>query len=185
MSRRSLPSARWPRALQLKMLAACSTCVRRRGKAHQTGALAAAQYQAEEAFEIEPEFNSMRAKDPNIDKLLTIATRLEGMARNAGVHAAGVVISSTPLRELVPLYKTNRDEVVTQFDMVGLEKLNLLKMDFLGLTTLTIIHEAVALIEKHRARRSWSTIFRSTTQRRTRSSRKPSPAACSSSNRPA
>ena len=103
-----------------------------------------------EAFEIEPEFNAMRAKDPEVDKLLTIATSLEGMARNAGVHAAGVVISSTPLRELVPLYKTNRDEVVTQFDMVGLEKLNLLKMDFLGLTTLTIIHEAVALIEKHR-----------------------------------
>ena len=103
-----------------------------------------------EAFEIEPEFNALRAKDPEVDKLLTIATSLEGMARNAGVHAAGVVISSTPLRELVPLYKTNRDEVVTQFDMVGLEKLNLLKMDFLGLTTLTIIHEAVALIEKHR-----------------------------------
>ena len=103
-----------------------------------------------EAFEIEPEFNAMRAKDPEVDKLLTIATSLEGMARNAGVHAAGVVISSTPLRELVPLYKTNRDEVVTQFDMMGLEKLNLLKMDFLGLTTLTIIHEAVALIEKHR-----------------------------------
>ena len=103
-----------------------------------------------EAFEIEPEFNAIRAKDPEVDKLLSIATRLEGMARNAGMHAAGVVISSTPLREMVPLYKTNRDEVVTQFDMVGLEKLNLLKMDFLGLTTLTIIHEAVALIEKHR-----------------------------------
>ena len=103
-----------------------------------------------EAFEIEPEFNAMRAKDPEVDKLLTIATRLEGMARNAGVHAAGVVISSTPLKELVPLYKTNRDEVVTQFDMVGLEKLNLLKMDFLGLTTLTIIQEALVLIERHR-----------------------------------
>ncbi len=103
-----------------------------------------------EAFEIEPEFNALRAKDPKIDQLLNIATSLEGMARNAGVHAAGVVISSTPLRELVPLYKTNRDEVVTQFDMVGLEKLNLLKMDFLGLTTLTIIEEAIALIEKHR-----------------------------------
>ena len=103
-----------------------------------------------EAFEIEPEFNAIRGKDANVDKLLTIATRLEGMARNAGVHAAGVVISSTPLKELVPLYKTNRDEVVTQFDMLGLEKLNLLKMDFLGLTTLTIIQEAQVLIARHR-----------------------------------
>jgi DNA polymerase-3 subunit alpha len=103
-----------------------------------------------EAFEVEPTFGELRAKDPKIDQLLSIATRLEGMARNAGMHAAGVVISSTPLKELVPLYKTNRDEVVTQFDMVGLEKLNLLKMDFLGLTTLTIIHDALALIRQHR-----------------------------------
>ena len=104
----------------------------------------------EEAFEIEPSFNDLRKKEPKIDKLLTVAQSLEGMARNAGVHAAGVVISSTPLKELVPLYKTNRDEVVTQFDMVGLEKLNLLKMDFLGLTTLTIIHEALELVKRHR-----------------------------------
>jgi DNA polymerase-3 subunit alpha len=54
-----------------------------------------------------------------------------------GRHAAGVVISPEPLRTLVPLYRTNRDEVVTQYDMNGLEKLSLLKMDFLGLTTLT------------------------------------------------
>ena len=66
------------------------------------------------------------------------------------MHAAGVVISPVPLRELVPLYKTNKDEIVTQYDMVGLEKLGLLKMDFLGLTTLDIIQEAVKLIEQHR-----------------------------------
>ncbi len=76
--------------------------------------------------------------------------KLEGVARNAGMHAAGVVISSVPLMDLVPLYVTNKDEIVTQYDMVGLEKLGLLKMDFLGLTTLTIIEEAVKLIEKHR-----------------------------------
>ena len=104
----------------------------------------------EQTFEMEPTFNDLRKKDEKIDQLLSVAQRLEGMARNAGVHAAGVVIASTPLKELVPLYKTNRDEVVTQYDMRGLEKLNLLKMDFLGLTTLTIIHDAVALIEKHR-----------------------------------
>ena len=61
-----------------------------------------------------------------------------------------MVISPVALRELVPLYKTNRDEIVTQFDMSGIEKLALLKMDFLGLTTLTIIHDALTWIEKTR-----------------------------------
>ena len=103
-----------------------------------------------EAFELEPELTTLRRRDPKVDEVLTVAQRLEGLCRNAGVHAAGVVISSTPLKELVPLYRTNRDEVVTQFDMVGLEKLNLLKMDFLGLTTLTIVSDAVELIRKHR-----------------------------------
>ena len=55
--------------------------------------------------------------------MLKVALRLEGLARNCSVHAAGVVISPQPLKELVPLYKTNRDEIVTQFDMSGLEKL--------------------------------------------------------------
>jgi DNA polymerase-3 subunit alpha len=68
------------------------------------------------------------------------------------VHAAGVVISPQPLTGLVPLYKTkNRDEIVTQYDMGGLEKLGLLKMDFLGLTTLTIIDDALKLIKKSTA----------------------------------
>jgi DNA polymerase-3 subunit alpha len=103
-----------------------------------------------QAMEVEPAFNELAAKEPKIRELLDIAQRLEGMARNASIHAAGVVISPKPLKELVPLYRTNKDEIVTQYDMVGLEKLGLLKMDFLGLTTLTIISDAVALIEKHR-----------------------------------
>src|SRR6185437_14502635 len=78
-----------------------------------------------------------------------ISMKLEGVCRNAGMHAAGVVISSVPLRELVPIYVTNKEELVTQYDMVGLEKLGLLKMDFLGLTTLTIVDEAMKLIEKY------------------------------------
>ncbi|HZO56531.1 MAG TPA: DNA polymerase III subunit alpha [Bryobacteraceae bacterium] len=102
-----------------------------------------------EAFAMEPGFEEAAKADPRVREVLDTAVRLEGMARNAGMHAAGVVISSTPLKELVPLYKTNRDEVVTQYDMVGMEKLGLLKMDFLGLTTLTILHEAVRLIEVH------------------------------------
>ncbi|MBK7929168.1 MAG: DNA polymerase III subunit alpha [Bryobacterales bacterium] len=103
-----------------------------------------------EAFSMEPGFEDAAKADPRVREVLDTAVRLEGMARNAGMHAAGVVISSTPLKELVPLYKTNRDEVVTQYDMSGVEKLGLLKMDFLGLTTLTIIHEAVRLIGVHR-----------------------------------
>jgi DNA polymerase-3 subunit alpha len=103
-----------------------------------------------EAFKQEPGFDEARKKDQRVGEILDIACNLEGMARNASIHAAGVVISPTPLKELVPLYKTNKDEVVTQYDMVGLEKLGLLKMDFLGLTTLTIIEDAVKLIEKHR-----------------------------------
>ncbi|MBI3278584.1 MAG: DNA polymerase III subunit alpha [Acidobacteria bacterium] len=98
------------------------------------------------AFEKEPAFEELR-QDPKVNEMLDVACRLEGMARNASVHAAGVVISPQPLKDLVPLYRTNRDEVVTQYDMVGLEKLSLLKMDFLGLTTLTIIADTVKLIE--------------------------------------
>ncbi len=103
-----------------------------------------------DARKMEPQLDELAAKDPRIKEVLDVAQRLEGVARNASVHAAGVVISPAPLRELVPLYKTNKDEIVTQYDMVGLEKLDLLKMDFLGLTTLTIIADALKLIERHR-----------------------------------
>jgi DNA polymerase-3 subunit alpha len=92
------------------------------------------------------------ARDPRVKDVLDISLKLEGMSRNAGMHAAGVVISSVPLQELVPLYVTNKTEIVTQYDMVGLEKLGLLKMDFLGLTTLTIIDEALKLIQKYRSK---------------------------------
>jgi DNA polymerase-3 subunit alpha len=68
------------------------------------------------------------------------------LLRNSGVHAAGVVISPRPLIELVPLHKTKNDEIVTAFDMVAIEKMGLLKMDFLGLTTLTILDDTIKLI---------------------------------------
>ena len=103
-----------------------------------------------EARKMEPQIDALAAQDPRIKEVLEVAERLEGMARNAGVHAAGVVISPVPLKEIVPLYKTNKDEVVTQYDGVILEKLSLLKMDFLGLTTLTIIADALKLIKRHR-----------------------------------
>ena len=103
-----------------------------------------------EAIKQEPAIEETARKDPRMREVLDVALKLEGMCRNASMHAAGVVISPVPLKELVPLYKTNKDEIVTQYDMVGLEKLSLLKMDFLGLTTLDIIQDALALVEKHR-----------------------------------
>lgn len=96
----------------------------------------------EDALAASPELEALRAGDSRIAELLDVAQRVEGLCRHAGMHAAGVVIAPRPLTELVPLYKTNRDEIVTQFDMEGLEKIGLLKMDFLGLTTLTILTEA-------------------------------------------
>ena len=101
-----------------------------------------------DAIQTEPALSELGRKDPRIGEVLEVAQRLEGLARNCSVHAAGVVISPQPLRELVPLYRTNREEIVTQYDMSGLEKLSLLKMDFLGLTTLTLIDDALKLIEK-------------------------------------
>jgi DNA polymerase-3 subunit alpha len=85
-------------------------------------------------------------KDPQVRQLMDTALKLEGLVRNSGVHAAGVVISPRPLIELVPLHKTKNDEIVTAFDMVAIEKMGLLKMDFLGLTTLTILDDSLKLI---------------------------------------
>src|SRR5208282_4461962 len=107
----------------------------------------------EDAIKDSPALQQAYDSDPQIRELLNTAKKLEGMVRNAGVHAAGVVISPRPLNELVPLYKTKNDEIVTAFDMVAIEKLGLLKMDFLGLTTLTILDDAVKLIAQTRGER--------------------------------
>jgi DNA polymerase III subunit alpha len=88
--------------------------------------------------------------DERFSAVLEVAKRLEGMARHASTHAAGVVISPLPLTDLLPLYKTNREEITTQYDMKGLERLGLLKMDFLGLTTLTVLSDTVKLIAANR-----------------------------------
>jgi DNA polymerase-3 subunit alpha len=98
----------------------------------------------------DPELKDLSSRDPKVREVLDVSLKLEGVCRNAGMHAAGVVISSVPLKELVPLYVTNKQEIITQYDMSGLEKLGLLKMDFLGLTTLTIIDNAMKLIQKYR-----------------------------------
>jgi len=88
--------------------------------------------------------------DPQIRELIDIARRLEGLARGAGIHAAGVVIAPEPLTNLVPLSRGKNDEIVTAYDMKAIDKIGLLKMDFLGLTTLTVIHEALRLIKLNR-----------------------------------
>ncbi len=103
------------------------------------------------ALRKEPDLQEAAARDERVADVLATAQKLEGMCRNVSVHAAGVVIAPEPLQNIVPLYRTNKDEIVTQYDMVGLESLGLLKMDFLGLTTLTIIHDCLRLIEKHRS----------------------------------
>ncbi|HUL32338.1 MAG TPA: DNA polymerase III subunit alpha [Candidatus Eisenbacteria bacterium] len=102
------------------------------------------------ALEEAPQLKSAVDSDEKLKDLMAVALRLEGLARHASTHAAGVVISPQPLTELVPVYKTNRDEITTQYDMNALERIGLLKMDFLGLTTLTVLHDAVKMVEQNR-----------------------------------
>ncbi|MDE3168914.1 MAG: DNA polymerase III subunit alpha, partial [Acidobacteriota bacterium] len=103
----------------------------------------------EEALKQSPQLDSLRKSDERVKQLVEVALRLEGLARHASTHAAGVVISPRPLTELVPLYKSNKDEITTQYDMTALERIGLLKMDFLGLTTLTVLDDAARLIEQN------------------------------------
>ncbi|HEV2176547.1 MAG TPA: DNA polymerase III subunit alpha [Terriglobia bacterium] len=100
----------------------------------------------EEALKQAPELRQWRDRDPRVKDLLEVASSLEGLSRHASTHAAGVVISPQPLQEIVPLYKSSKDEITTQFAMDDLEAIGLLKMDFLGLTTLTILDDCVRQI---------------------------------------
>lgn len=96
------------------------------------------------------ELKALYEKDEKVKALLNTAKRLEGLVRHASVHAAGVVISEKPLTEYVPLQKLDENVIVTQFPMGDLEKIGLLKMDFLGLRNLTLIAHAVEIIKKTR-----------------------------------
>ncbi len=97
------------------------------------------------ALQISPELQEKYSAEPGTKKLIDMARKLEGLPRHASTHAAGVVISKLPVTEYVPLQK-NDDVVTTQYDMVALESLGLLKMDFLGLRTLTVIRDAIEMI---------------------------------------
>jgi DNA polymerase-3 subunit alpha len=103
-----------------------------------------------DALKEAPQLKSAVESDERMKDLMAVALRLEGLSRHASTHAAGVVISPRPLTDVVPVYKTNRDEITTQYDMNALERIGLLKMDFLGLTTLTVLHDTVEMIERNR-----------------------------------
>jgi DNA polymerase III subunit alpha len=104
----------------------------------------------DKALEEQPELAKIYNSDAQIRELIDTAKKLEGLVRGSGVHAAGVVIAPRPLTELVPIAKTKNDEIVTAYDMFAIDKMGLLKMDFLGLTTLTVIDDALKLIEQNR-----------------------------------
>ncbi len=104
----------------------------------------------EDALEKEPELKKLYKENPQITQLLDTAMILEGTSRHASTHAAGVVISQRPLREHVPLFKTGDGDISTMFAMESLEKIGMLKMDFLGLRTLTVIDDTLKIIKRTR-----------------------------------
>lgn len=104
----------------------------------------------DEAMEKEPRLKELAQRDEVVSRLLTLARSLEGMARHASTHAAGIVISHRPLMEFIPLYRGPNGEVITQYAMKDVERIGLVKFDFLGLKTLTVLRKAVGLIERTR-----------------------------------
>ena len=103
----------------------------------------------DKAIELTPDLKSLASKGPVYAKLMRSAKVLEGLARHSSVHAAGVLITPGPLTDYVPLCRQKGDLVTTQWDMKSVEKAGLLKMDFLGLRTLSVLQDAVDYIEEH------------------------------------
>lgn len=106
----------------------------------------------QEALDMEPRLRELREVDPQINSLLDIALKVEGLVRHAGIHAAGVIIADGRLLDYAPLYRGTEGENVVQYDMKHAEKIGLIKFDFLGLTTLTHIQNALNLVEKNRGK---------------------------------
>ena len=142
------------------------------------------EYPIEDALKLSPELRDAYEKEPEANEIVDTARALEGLRREDSVHAAGVVIGDAPLVNYLPLKlsKDSRDDsrrIVTQFDMHGVERLGLLKMDFLGLRNLSVIEDTVAPPGRRGAR--WtSTTSRSTTRPPTRCCSAATPSACSS-----
>ena len=103
----------------------------------------------EKALTMNPELRAMYESDEKVHTLIDMAKRLEGLPRHTSMHAAGVVISQKAMDEYVPLSRASDGTITTQFVMTTIEELGLLKMDFLGLRTLTVINDAVKLVEKN------------------------------------
>ncbi len=102
-----------------------------------------------DALKKNPELKNMYDSDDNVKRLIDLAMRLEGLPRNTSMHAAGVVISAKPMVEYVPLARANDGTITTQFIMTTIEELGLLKMDFLGLRTLSVIDNAIKMIKNN------------------------------------
>lgn len=106
-----------------------------------------------EAIETEPRLRELMEMDPKINTLMDLAQKIEGLVRHAGIHAAGVIIADGNIVDHAPLYRGVDGENVVQYDMKHAEKIGLIKFDFLGLTTLTHIQEALDLVAKNRGKR--------------------------------
>ena len=104
----------------------------------------------QQALDQEPALREAQEKDERVRDLIAVALSLEGLTRHASTHAAGVVISNRPLREHLPLYRGQNGEVITQYSMKDVEKIGLIKFDFLGLKTLTVIRKAEDMVRTHR-----------------------------------
>ena len=102
------------------------------------------------ALQMEVELSKLVGSDERYQKLIHYSKILEGLSRHASTHAAGVVIAPSDLTDYVPLYLSNRDEITTQYDMKGIEDIGLLKIDFLGLRTLTVIDDALKILRDNR-----------------------------------
>src|SRR5947209_11031122 len=105
------------------------------------------------AMDQSPELAELYKSSPQVKTVIDIAKRLEGLCRNAGCHAAGVIIADQPLDEVVPLYRDSDGNVLTQFEGPIAEKCGLLKMDFLGLRTLTTLTRSIDLEQQTREQR--------------------------------
>lgn len=102
----------------------------------------------DKALKYEPELRNLYKVDPKIKQLIETSLALEGLTRHASTHAAGVVISDKPLTNYIPLFKSSESQISTGYEMKSLEKIGLLKMDFLGLRTLTVIAETVKIVKR-------------------------------------
>ncbi|NIQ37163.1 MAG: DNA polymerase III subunit alpha [Proteobacteria bacterium] len=104
----------------------------------------------QQALDQVPTLREVQGKDERVRKLISIAQSLEGLTRHASTHAAGVVISNKPLSEYLPLYRGQNGELMTQYSMKDVEKIGLIKFDFLGLRTLTVIRKAEEMVRRQK-----------------------------------